>query len=207
MIEEILKSLVIIFSAIVLHEYAHGWTADKLGDPTARMAGRLTLNPVKHIDPIGSILIPGILLTLSMLGHGNVLFGWAKPVPVNFMRLHNPKQDMMLVGMAGPAMNVALALVCSFLLRLGPAPASVYYLELAIFINLLLAIFNMIPIPPLDGSRLVMGLLPRRMAVAYSRLEPYGILIVFIFLYFGLFSAIVLPLVKVASTLLGVSDS
>ena len=104
------------------------------------------------------------------------------------------------------AMNVALALVCSFLLRLGPAPASVYYLELAIFINLLLAIFNMIPIPPLDGSRLVMGLLPRRMAVAYSRLEPYGILIVFILLYFGLFSTIVMPLVKGASTLLGVSD-
>jgi len=205
MIEEILKSLVIIFSAIVLHEYAHGWTADKLGDPTARMAGRLTLNPIKHIDPIGSILIPGILLTLSMLGHGSVLFGWAKPVPVNFARLQNPRRDMVLVSMAGPAINVAIALVCSGLLRLNPGLEHGYYLEVAIFVNLLLAIFNMIPIPPLDGSRLVMGFLPRRLAVLYGRLEPYGILIVFICLYFGLFSAVVLPLVKIASTALGVS--
>ena len=163
---------------MVVHEYAHGWAAYKLGDPTAKLAGRLTLNPIMHVDPVGTIFLPGVLIALRLLGMNTFLFGWAKPIPVNFSRLRNPRRDMMLVGLAGPAVNVVMAVAISQLARV-PVPLEVYkFVEAAVFINLLLATFNMIPIPPLDGSRLVMGLLPRQLAVPYSRLEPYGIFIV-----------------------------
>ena len=205
MILEIISIAVILFSAVVLHEYAHGWVAYKLGDPTAKLAGRLTLNPVMHVDPVGTIFLPGVLIALRFLGLNTFLFGWAKPIPVNFSRLNNPRRDMMLVGMAGPAVNVVLAVVASQLTRV-PMSLDVYkFVEAAVFINLLLAAFNMIPIPPLDGSRLVMGLLPRGLAVPYSQLERYGILIVMVFIYMGVLDAVVLPIVEWEGRLLGVS--
>ena len=207
MILEIISIAVILFSAVVLHEYAHGWVAYKLGDPTAKLAGRLTLNPVMHVDPVGTIFLPGVLIALRFLGLNTFLFGWAKPIPVNFSRLNNPRRDMMLVGMAGPAVNVVLAVVASQLTRV-PMSLDVYkFVEAAVFINLLLAAFNMIPIPPLDGSRLVMGLLPRGLAVPYSQLARYGILIVMVFIYMGVLDAVVLPVVEWAGRLLGVQFS
>jgi len=202
--EHIFKILLILFSAIVLHEYAHGWMAYKLGDPTAKMQGRLSLNPLRHIDPIGTVLLPGILIAMRMMGYNTFVFGWAKPVPVNFTRLRNPKRDMIWVGLAGPAINVALALAFSLLVNPKLSFENLDLVHLAIFINLLLATFNMIPIPPLDGSRLVMGLLPNRLAASYARLERYGILIVIILLYFGIFESVVLPIVDHFGKMLGV---
>lgn len=204
MIMEIIVIALILFSAVVLHEYAHGWTAWRLGDPTAKQAGRLTLNPLKHIDPLGTLILPAILLTLRFLGYPAVIFGWAKPVPVNFLRLRDPKRDMVWVGLAGPATNVGLAVIASLFLKAHPASGYRQFFELAVFINLLLAVFNMIPVPPLDGSRLVMGLLPNRYALPYSRLERYGIPIVIGLVYFGLFKHVMFPLIIYFGKLLGV---
>lgn len=207
MILEIISIATILFFAVVVHEYAHGWVAYKLGDPTAKLAGRLTLNPVMHVDPVGTIFLPGVLIVLRLLGLNTFLFGWAKPIPVNFSRLNNPRRDMMLVGLAGPAVNVVLAVVASQLTRFPMSLDAYKFVEAAVFINLLLATFNMIPVPPLDGSRLVMGLLPRQLAVPYSQLERYGILIVMAFIYMGALDAVVLPIVEWAGRLLGVEFS
>lgn len=207
MILEIISIAVILFFAVVVHEYAHGWAAYKLGDPTAKLAGRLTLNPIMHVDPVGTIFLPGVLIALRLLGMNTFLFGWAKPIPVNFSRLRNPRRDMMLVGLAGPAVNVVMAVAISQLARV-PVPLEVYkFVEAAVFINLLLATFNMIPIPPLDGSRLVMGLLPRQLAVPYSRLEPYGIFIVILLVSGGILDTVVIPVVEWAGRSLGIPFS
>jgi len=203
---DIVIVVAILFMAIILHEYAHGWMAFQRGDPTAKLAGRLTLNPIKHIDPIGTILLPGILIGLRMMGHNVFVFGWAKPVPVNFGQLRKPKQDMILVALAGPIINIIIAVLFSQLLLVIPLKYF-HFVVLGIFINLLLAIFNMIPIPPLDGSRVVMGLLPNRLAYQYARLERYGILIVVALLYLGLFERVVLPVIIACGHLLGVELS
>jgi Zn-dependent protease len=166
--------------AITLHEAAHGYVADALGDDTARMAGRISLNPFRHIDPFGTILLPGLLL-LSGTGF---LFGYAKPVPVNFWRLRNPRRDMVWVAAAGPGTNLALALIAAFLyhgvdlLPDGVAPWAAENLVNAIQLNVILAVFNMLPIPPLDGGRVAVGLLPDVLARPLARVEPYGIFIV-----------------------------
>lgn len=207
MILEIISIATILFSAVVVHEYAHGWVAYKLGDPTAKLAGRLTLNPLMHVDPVGTIFLPGVLIALRLLGLNTFLFGWAKPIPVDFSRLNNPRRDMMLVGMAGPAVNVMLAVAASQWTRFPMSVDGHKFVEAVVFINLLLATFNMIPVPPLDGSRLVMGLLPRQLAVPYSRMERYGILIVMAFIYMGALDAVVLPIVEWAGRLLGVQFS
>jgi len=201
---EIIFIILIIMSAIVLHEYAHGWVAFKLGDPTAKLAGRLTLNPLKHMDPFGSVILPGTLMIMRNMGVPVFPIGWAKPVPVNFLRLRNPKQSMIWVGLAGPAINIILAVIFSQVFRYHSESQHGYVLMLAVFINLLLAVFNMVPVPPLDGSRLVMGLLPNHLARSYSRLEPFGILIVFILLFFGLFDKVVLPVILLIGNFLGV---
>lgn len=207
MILEIISIAVILFFAVVVHEYAHGWVAYKLGDPTAKLAGRLTLNPIMHVDPVGTIFLPGVLIALRLLGMNTFLFGWAKPIPVNFLKLRNPRRDMMLVGLAGPAVNVVMAVAISQLTRFSVSLEVYKFVEAAVFINLLLATFNMVPVPPLDGSRLVMGLLPRQLAVPYSRLERYGILIVVGLVYIGILDVVVLPVVEWAGRALGVPFS
>ena len=196
--------LSIFFFAVIIHEYAHGWIAWKLGDWTAKNAGRLTLNPLAHIDPIGTIFLPLLLLATR----SPVVFGWAKPVPVNFHSLGNPKKDMIWVGLAGPAANILFAILLSFILKFFVLTGNLLLKEVittAIIINLVLAIFNILPIPPLDGSRVVMGMLPRELAIRYAKLEPYGFIIIFGLLYLGLIGSVIWPLVTYFATLLGVN--
>lgn len=196
-------NLPIFFAAVVTHEYCHGWAAYKLGDPTAKLAGRLTLNPFAHIDPVGTLFLP---LFLSFI-HSPVIFGWAKPVPVNFLNLHNPKRDMIWVGLAGPLANIILAVILSIFLKLhilANQPLILLLLQMGVLINLILAVFNIVPIPPLDGSRLVMGILPKKYAIYYSYLEPFGILILIGLLYLGLVERAIWPVVIYLSKILGV---
>lgn len=170
-----------LFLAITLHEAAHGFVALRCGDTTAKMMGRLTLNPFKHVDPVGTVLLPGILIVSG----APFVFGYAKPVPVNFHALRNPKIDMVKVAIAGPVTNIFLAFVSAFLLKFidlfPPAPGLVHIgasLVFSIYINVLLAVFNMLPIPPLDGGRVAVGLLPDFLSDPLARLERVGFLIV-----------------------------
>jgi Zn-dependent protease len=165
--------------AITFHEAAHGYVAHRLGDNTAYDLGRVSFNPIRHIDPFGTLMMPAILL----MAHSPFLFGYAKPVPVNFRALRNPRTGMILVALAGPATNIALALVAAaafHVLDIVPANAAQWVadnLKNALLINVILAVFNMMPIPPLDGGRVAVGLLPRALALPLSRLEPFGMLI------------------------------
>ncbi|MCL5052048.1 site-2 protease family protein [Acidithiobacillus sp.] len=188
-----------VLFAITVHEVAHGWVAWKRGDPTAMLMGRLTLNPIKHIDPFGTILLPGILL----LFHSPFLFGYAKPVPVNFGGLKDPKRDMVLVAIAGPAANLLMAFFWTLVLWLGGhLPGALAYLDepmqlmgkAGIMINVILIIFNLIPIPPLDGGRVAVGLLPPSASIALSRIEPYGFIILIVLLFTGVLWSVLGPL-------------
>jgi Zn-dependent protease len=173
-----------IILAITLHEAAHGWAADRLGDDTARRAGRVSLNPIRHVDPVGTLLLPGFLLMVAP-----IVFGWAKPVPVRPDRLHHPKRDMALVAAAGPALNFVLALACAWLLLIPAQIGGDVGLWLqqnllnALLINLVLGVFNLFPIPPLDGGRIAVGLLPMALARRWAGLERYGLLILLALLF------------------------
>ena len=181
-----------ILAAIILHEVAHGVVANRLGDDTALRAGRLTLNPIPHIDPVGSVLLP---LMLAVVG-SPFLFGWAKPVPVNFRNLHHPKRDMVAVAAAGPGTNIVLAIVSALAAHVFNAMDLGWLTAMAVLsvqFNVVLAVFNLMPILPLDGGRVLFGLLPRAPALAYARLEPYGMLIVMLLLFTGTFAAVLGP--------------
>jgi Zn-dependent protease len=168
-----------VILAITLHEAAHAWAAWQLGDDTAKSMGRLSFNPVRHVDPFGTLILPGMLLVVG----APFLFGWAKPVPVAFHRLGNPKRDMIFVALAGPAINIALALVAATLMHFfvgGEGEVALWIwenLDNALLINVVLACFNMLPLLPLDGGRVLTGLLPLPLARQYARTEPYGLFI------------------------------
>ncbi|RAI56020.1 site-2 protease family protein [Roseicella frigidaeris] len=192
---ELLTAIIASVLAITLHEAAHGYAALGLGDDTAKRMGRLSLNPLRHVDQVGTILLPGFLLLVQLLTIGRVefMFGWAKPVPVDVTHMRRPLQGMMLVAAAGPAMNFFLAWLAGLLVHpvesggafLSPDSLGILYrfLGLCILANLVLGLFNLLPIPPLDGGRILAGLLPRSLALPYMRLERWGILIVL----FGVF--------------------
>ncbi len=183
--------------AVTMHEVAHGWVARALGDSTADEMGRLSLNPIRHIDPIGTLLVPLLLLLV-----GGFVFGWAKPVPVDVRRLYNPKRDMAFVAVAGPLSNLAMALIWALIAKVGTVLYSesawvtlpmIYMGQVGIAINLVLMILNLLPLPPLDGGRVLAGVLPDRFAYALARMEPYGLFIVMGLLAFGVLGQILRP--------------
>ena len=188
--------------AITLHESAHGWAAGRLGDPTATMLGRVTINPIPHIDPIGTVAVPGALLLMSALtGGGGLLFGWAKPVPINPRYFRNPLKAMTITAAAGPLSNLLQMIFWALLLK---ALAAVGFYDkfvisvcaAGISVNLMLMAFNLIPIPPLDGGRIVRGLLPRQAGMAFDKIEPYGFMILLVLMVGGGLSFFVRPFLK-----------
>jgi len=229
---QIVVSAIPILFAITLHESAHGWVADKLGDPTARLQGRLTFNPIPHIDPIMTIVFP--IFTMYFSG-GQFIFGGAKPVPVNFGNLRNPKRDMILVAAAGPGINLSLAILSGlffrFLTSLHPGIFSYIHssrhftslsqIDMALMVpvslmliaavkwNVVLAVFNMIPIPPLDGGRVMVGLLPYRFSTWLSHIEPFGIFIIILLIYsnpFGIMSKLVFnSMLTISKAIIGIN--
>jgi Zn-dependent protease len=194
--------------AITLHEAAHGYVAKSFGDRTAEMQGRITLNPLKHIDPVGTILVPGVMILAAKLGGPQFVFGWAKPVPVNFGNLRNPKRDMLWVAAAGPGANLAMAVLWALLLKVaapGGVSESAHLLQMAkigVSVNLVLMALNLLPVPPLDGGRIAVSLLPVHAANAYARLEPYGLFIIVGLLAFGVLDNLMAPVLRVGEWLL-----
>ena len=197
LVQKIAVSAIPIIFAITVHEASHGYVAKYFGDLTAEKMGRITLNPLKHIDPIGTILLPALTLML-----GGVLFGWAKPVPVNFAGLRNPKKDMLWVAAAGPASNFVMAIFWVLVLKyaqMAPDYAAYFLLEMSkvgIMINLVLMVLNLLPLPPLDGGRIAVSLLPMNLAVKLSRLEQYGFIILIVLLFTGVLGKIILPIIN-----------
>lgn len=200
-------SIIPVLLAITVHEAAHGYAAKHFGDKTAYFLGRITLNPIKHIDPVGTVVIPGMLLLLS----APFLFGWAKPVPVNFSNLNNPKKDMMWVALAGPASNLVMAIIWAIILGLFKSSGASYALfvigmaQVGIMINLVLMLLNLLPIPPLDGGRMAVSLLPSPWSYKLASIERYGMFILIFLIVSGLLSAILLPLLRFfQGTLIGI---
>jgi Zn-dependent protease len=190
---DLIIQLVVLVASIIFHEVAHGYAAFRLGDPTAKAANRLTLNPLAHIDLMGSVLLPLILVVTN----SPVLFGWAKPVPFNPAYFRNPKKGMMIVGAAGPAANLVLAVVAGVVFRLfTPSGIVGGFLVDVCVINVILALFNLIPIPPLDGSRVVAGFLPPDWTRSYLKLERFGFFIIFGLLWTGALGRVIGPLVN-----------
>jgi Zn-dependent protease len=207
LLQKISVWVVPVLLAITVHEVSHGWVASRLGDKTALMLGRLTLNPLKHVDPVGTILIPGMLLLLQ----SGFIFGYAKPVPVDWRNLNHPKRDMAIVAIAGPLSNLGMGICWALLIRmsalLGEAGTALLYMGVAgIFINTILMVLNLLPLPPLDGGRVMTGLLPGPLAYKFSRIEPYGFFILIGLLVTGILGLILWPLMSfVLAILLPVS--
>jgi Zn-dependent protease len=204
LIQKISVFAIPVIFAITLHEAAHGYVARYFGDMTAAAAGRITANPLKHIDPVGTILVPLlILLTSKLLGGGAILFGWAKPVPVNFARLRRPKQDMLWVAAAGPGINFVMAVFWALMIQMGHALGSgfastplILMGAAGVFINVILMALNLIPLPPLDGGRIAVSLLPMKQAMQFARIEPYGLFILLGLMFTGILGIILWPLIS-----------
>lgn len=208
LVQRIAVWLLPVLFAITLHEVAHGWAAKKLGDRTAEQMGRLSLNPLHHVDPIGTLLVPGVLMAL-----GGFIFGWAKPVPVNFGRLRKPRRDMALVAVAGPAANLLMAILWALIVRFAHV-VNIEFITVplglmgvaGIVINLVLMLLNLLPIPPLDGGRIALGLLPPRLSYKFGKIEPYGFFILLLLIATGWLSNILgLPLMLMQKILYGIA--
>jgi Zn-dependent protease len=187
----ILVAFGIVLASLTVHEWAHAWSADRLGDPTARMLGRVSFNPAVHIDPIGTIVLP-----LLAMFSGFPILGWAKPVPVNTSRLGNPRRDFMIVAAAGPASNIVMAALAASVFHLTGGPTGSLtsgLLQMAVQINILLAVFNMLPIPPLDGGNVLAGLLPDSMGGLLNGLRSYGFIVLYALLLTGVLTRIIMP--------------
>ncbi len=201
-VETVLFLIPIIFFSVVLHEIAHGYVALRLGDPTASRMGRLTLNPIPHIDPFGTVLLPFLLIVLG----SKVLFAWAKPVPVNPAYFRNPRQGMVYVALAGPATNFVLAILFAGISRVGVGMLPNFVLQaflIGVVVNVVLMTFNLVPVPPLDGSKVVARFLKGEAYRAYMQFERFGILIVVLLLYAGVFSKILIPVLGFALKVFG----
>lgn len=195
-----------VLFAITVHEAAHGWAARRLGDPTAMMLGRLTLNPIKHIDPIGTIILPILMMWMS-----NFVFGWAKPVPVTWENLKHPKRDMALVALAGPLSNLLMAILWAVIMKIGLSMQGtadwlalplLYMGGAGIYINSILLVLNLLPIPPLDGGRVLSGLLPGPWSYQLNRIEPYGLFILLALIFTGVLGSILGPPIHALQTIL-----
>jgi Zn-dependent protease len=206
MIARLAIIIIPVVLAITLHEAAHGYAALLKGDPTAHLAGRITANPLKHIDPVGTILVPPVMyFGAAMLDQPGLLFGWAKPVPVNFSLLRRPKQDMLWVAAAGPGANLVMAVVWGLVYKFALDASPQYFgepltlmAEAGILINLLLLLLNLLPVPPLDGGRIMVSLLPRGPSMAFARLEPYGLFLLLALLLTGVLGDMLRPLLTLA---------
>ena len=206
LVQQIAAWLLPVLLAITVHETAHGWLARRFGDRTAEMLGRLTLNPIKHIDPVGTILVPGIMLLLP----GGFIFGWAKPVPVDWRNFRHPKRDMAWVALAGPVSNLLMAVAWALTARLAlglsaenPMALPLLFMGVAgMFINPLLMVLNLLPLPPLDGGRVLTGLLPGPYAYKFSRIEPYGFIILIALLVTGVLGVVLWPVASLVLNML-----
>ena len=208
MIINIFALIVLLFSAII-HEVSHGLVANHYGDPTAKNAGRLTLNPLPHLDPVGSVIVPLLLFTFTKIFGGGIIFGWAKPVPINPYNLKNPKHDIGLIGLAGPASNIVVAILFGIFHRLILAQNLIGlagllpFIQIIVFVNMILAIFNLLPVPPLDGSNILFSFLPPRYRGVEHFLRSNYLFLMFILLFFG-FRYLVPIVIWLSSLLLGV---
>ena len=193
-----------VILAITLHEAAHGYVAMRFGDMTAYAAGRVSLNPIRHIDPFGTIALPLAILAIAKLfGGSGILFGWAKPVPVNFANLRHPKRDMLWVAAAGPLSNLVMALLWAFVAKAAVSMPDMYLaLPMAlmgaagVFTNVIFMILNLLPLPPLDGGRILVSLLPHRLAYRVARVEPYGLIVLIVLLFAGVLNGVLWPVIR-----------